>query len=1039
MSKKEILFAMLLCAVTLLGAELVQNGEFDSQLANWQSPQRGRKVVHTVVDDSVSGQKCLKATGDPANKYNGFLTLIQALPELDKATTYIFRAKVKPQVASPAGKNFQVAIRQENAAKVGLGYTGFTVNLSGNDWTTLEMPFKPHKDSVSAKLYVISSKLADDDAVLVDAISILPEAEAYKTVGDELVRNGDFEKGISPWFCAQSAGQKNVHTLSNETKYGNVCLRAAGDPANKYNGFMALTQPLPVLSKEVTYIFRAKARPAVKNPVGKEFKIVIRQANAANAGLGYTGFTLNLSEDTWRNFEMRFKPRKDAASFTVYILGAKLGADDAVYVDDVSLVPEQELAQAFAPEKRTANPGKLMAQDGVKAKIDSKTGLLSSLEIDGKVIQPEAENSAVIYVQNNGKEWSLNGLETPGADSAFAAKAEYSFADGFFREVVTVTALKDFDAPMKIGVRHGFRQNDWTKIVNALRPVRVIPSTVKTIYSYGENHKDLTLGELDQYQHTAFPMAILENDEFYLMAASRSLDDFVTISPNVPAGYFPSVQQNPKTVKAGQVFRFELNWKLFPKAKHQLRDLYRFYCDRLQTTRPELQAYIPPRITSARTFYSGPFGSHTYFIKEREERLRPSTNVWFYSWHNNISERYPVSGSWWSAGNNWSNKLNPIDLKKYVDYLQNEKKFNLIFYFRQLANLNQRGKEFPDNWYHRTPGGALHLYGGGYDVKLPPQVAKEVGYDKLPLGHYDFTNPEYRDFYHNEIFKALRFYQPRALGWDMGSDIYEFITIARTYLTIQNEGLPVKVVANESAGPSQPYTDMVLLENGLLGGKSAYDYEVVRAYTTAVVCLERFNIFGYAVDNALTGKKTWLTAHGLAENKRYLDHLLARRPELRANRGALVQLCQLRACLWDLAMGASPGYLEEAQPVPESLFRMAGDVNGLQTVNRSFALRFPNGLDTFGRLAACSWMSQDAFRMAIHNDDAKVAAVVLKLDKKLYADSGWTKAKLAAAKLYSTTAEGEKEVKFTISEDGDALVFRAEAAPFGSLLMFAGK
>lgn len=854
---------------------------------------------------------------------------------------------------------------------------------------------------------------------------------------DELVKNGNFEKGIAPWRSAQrSGGKKDLHTLSPDTKYGTACLKATGDPGNKYNSFITLVQHLQKLDNGTTYIFRAKARPAVADPAGKEFKIAIRQANAANAGLGYIGFTLNLSEDTWRNFEMRFKPRKDAVSYSLYVLGSRLSGEDAVYVDDISLTPETEISKPFVSEKLLNNPGKQLSQDGVTAKINTKTGLMSALTIQGKAIQPEAENSAVVFVQSNGREYTLDGKNTPGAENSFRAQAEYSFADGFFREVVTIEALRNFNSPVKLGVRHGFRQQDWKKIIGALRPVRVIPATEKTIYSYGENHLDLNLGELNQYQHVAFPMSILENEDAYLLAGSRSLDDFVTIAPNAPAGYFPSVQQNPKTVKKGQIFRFELNWKLFPKEKNRLRDLWRFYCDRLQTHRKELQPYIPPRFTAPRTFYPGAFGSHTYFIKSREDRLRPGTNVWFYSWHDNISERYPVSGSWWSAGNNWAKKMNAADLKKYVDYLQEVKKFNLIFYFRQLANLNQRGKEFPDNWYHRTPGGALHLYGGGYDVKLPPQVVKETGYGKVPLGHYDFTNPEYREFYHNEIFKALRYYQPRALGWDMGSDVYEFITIARTYATIQKDKLPVKVAANESAGPSQPYADMVLLENGLLGGKTAYDYEVVRAYTTAVVCLERFNIFNYAVANALDGRKTWLTAHGLAENKRYLDDLLRRRPELREQRKRLSQLCQLRASLWDLAMGASPGYLEEAQPVPEHMMQMAGDVNGIPAVNRSFAVKFANGLDTFGRLAASAWMNLSALRIAIHNDDDTPTEILLRLDRKLFAGGGWDAKAIAGGKLFSVTPEGEKAVSFSITEGEEDLLFRARAEGFGSLLLF---
>ena len=494
-----------------------------------------------------------------------------------------------------------------------------------------------------------------------------------------------------------------------------------------------------------------------------------------------------------------------------------------------------------------------------------------------------------------------------------------------------------------------------------------------------------------------------------------------------------------REVRKGDRFRFEINWKLYPKSGNRLRDVWRDYSDHLRTSNPELAKYIPLRSVEERTFYPGLFGSHTYFVKEREDRLRPGTNVWFYSWHDNISERYPVAGEWWSAGNNWREKLTPLKLKTYMDTLQKEKKFNLILYLRQLANLKQRGKEFPDGWYRRTPGGALHLYGGGYEVKLPQRVAKEVGYDRIPLGQYDFSNPEYRDFYHKEIFKAIRYYKPRAIGWDMGSDLNEFLTIARTYETIRKEKLPVKVVANESAGPTQLYSDMVLLENGLLGGKSSYDFEIARAYTTAVVCLERFNLFNYAVAANLDGKRTWLTEYGLAENKRYLDALLKRRPELRQDRTALSRLCQLRASIYDLSLGASPGYLEEAQPAPESLMQMAADVNGLFGVNQSFVLKLPNGLDTDGRLSVSAWQNAKQFRLAAYNDDAQGRQLKLRLDRKFFQEKGWDLKTIAGGKHLAVTPEGESPVEVRFRETSTEIVLETELPAFGALLVFADR
>ncbi|MFA6930236.1 MAG: hypothetical protein WCT05_07915, partial [Lentisphaeria bacterium] len=536
-------------------------------------------------------------------------------------------------------------------------------------------------------------------------------------MAEEFVKNGDFEKGLVPWTCAQRRGGKHdLHTLCNETRFGKTCLRVNGDSENQYNSFIALVQPLPVLDKKTVYLFQVKVRSAIEDATGKEFKVAIRQANADDAGLGYTGFTINLAESSWRNYDMRFSPDKRAASYALYILGSNLTSEDTVFVDDVSFSPLVETTPPFDPTKTCDHPGTVLENQGVSAKINEQTGLLSSLKIHDVLIHPEADHSAMIFVRQGQEEFLLDGKNTTSSNGQFRAKAEYSFNDGFFRERITIEALVDINAPVKIGVRHGFDMTKWNKIVNALRPIRVIPATEATTFSYGENRNDLNLGDLDQYQHVAYPMVILENDTHFLLTASRNLDDFVTLSPNVSKGFLPSIQQNPKTIRKGDRFHFENNWKLFAKAENRLRDLWRYYSDHLQTSNPELQTWIPPRYSEERCFYPGAFGSHTYFLKEREERLRPGSNTWFYSWHDNIKERYPVAGEWWSAGNNWKKKLSANEIKNYLDYLQNEKKLNAILYLRQLANLHLRGKEFPEEWYKRDPGGALHLYGGGYKV-----------------------------------------------------------------------------------------------------------------------------------------------------------------------------------------------------------------------------------------------------------------------------------------------------------------------------------
>ena len=427
-------------------------------------------------------------------------------------------------------------------------------------------------------------------------------------------------------------------------------------------------------------------------------------------------------------------------------------------------------------------------------------------------------------------------------------------------------------------------------------------------------------------------------------------------------------------------------------------------------------------------------------MKEREDRLPDGANVWFYSMHDNIHERYLTEGEWWSSGNSWAKKVNAPELKKYMARLQNERHFNLIMYFRQLANLRDRESgKFPESWYKRTPGGALHLYGGGYEVKLPPHVAKEVGYNTVPWGQHDFSNPEYRAFYLKEIFDAMAYYKPRAIGWDMGSDLHEFSVMAETYDRLRRAGHKIKVVANESAGPTQPYSDMVILENGLMGGKHPEDFEIVKAYTTAVVCLERWNIFQLAYDSYTTGRRTWLSDFGLAANKRYLDDLYARRPELKSSREVSAQLCQLRASLYDLALGASPGYMEEATPVPPALTQMAGDVNGMFAVNRSFAITFENGDCTEDEKYCSAWQLDEKLRIAAFNDNVSARKTLVRLEKKLFSELGWSLNSLRTMKAFEVTPEGQKQIELEVSDSDSHWIISGEMKPFAAWLIFVNK
>ncbi|MBQ7208305.1 MAG: carbohydrate binding domain-containing protein [Lentisphaeria bacterium] len=1031
MFKTSLLIAGILTVSVIYGANLVKNGDFSiHELSPWKTPQS--RNLHTV-----RGGK-LQITGDPGNRYNAFISIVQDLPKLERGRSYLLSVKVLPQVKNTAGKWAKIAVRQADALNKTLTYSGKNVDFDDASPQTLYTIFTPNPQAEIFQLYIQTSALETDDLLTVDDVS-LDFAPELKQDPRNLVRNGDFEYfQLTPWKSHFLGRGDNFFRLSGDTAYGRQCLLVSGDKTHRNNGFITMIQDIPILDPEKEYVLSARIRAGLKETKGKKVEVSLRQISASGGTIRYTGIKADLSDDSWKYQEKVFKPSRLAASFQLYVIVSGLEKGDLAAVDEIKLGEKGDDGAPFDPAAEVKVPVKRLRHEDIVAEIDAERNLLHKLVADGVVIQPGAKDSTVIAVDFQGKRILLDGRNSQS--NGFRAAAEYDFRDGIFREVVTVTALSDFNDPVRIAVRHGLDRRPWEKQIGALRPLRVLEIGKPTIFSFRSSPDDLNPGILEQYQHTAYPLVILEGRNHYLLTGSLFLDDFVTLAPNHPAGYLPSVQRNPIRVKKGDVFRFETNWKLFRRSEVMLRDVWRFYQDHLRTSDPVIGRFLPPKYKERRHFYPGVFGSHTYFQKEREDRLPDGANVWFYSWHDNIHERYPVTGAWWSSGNAWTEKIQADRLKTYIQKLQTGRKFNLILYLRQLANLRERERgAFPDDWYKREPGGALHLYGGGYQTKLKPHVAREVGYDTIPWGHHNFGNPAYREFYLKEIFAAIRFYSPRAIGWDMGSDLDEFSVIAETYDRLRREGGKVKAVANESAGPTQAYADMVLLENGMLGGKSSYDFEIAKAYTTAVVCLERWNLFRLAFDAHTTGKKVWLSPAGLAENRHYFDALIARRPELKTQRNEAARLCQLRASLCDLALGASPGYLEEARPVPPPLLKFAGEVNGLFGANRSFSVTFPNRSSIEGRKIVSAWSDPKAFRLAVFNNDGAEHECAVLLNKACFSGENWTLENLLNHTAWAVDPEGEKAMRVDLSENKSHITLKFKLPAFTALLFSADK
>ena len=211
-----------------------------------------------------------------------------------------------------------------------------------------------------------------------------------------------------------------------------------------------------------------------------------------------------------------------------------------------------------------------LRKDGVTAQIDSVSGLLGALRFNDVELQPKAADNSVIFVKMGEQETAFRARETPmrsddtvtvtlfpdDASVPFLAQVEYRIEDGFFTEKVILTAQKEVKHPVQLGVRHGFNPDSWDRIICALYPMRAIGSHESTLFSYREKENDLNSTKLDKYQYVIYPLTMLEGPKGILLAGSFDLDRFVTMAPNHPQGYFPSLQLNPLSARAGDKFEF---------------------------------------------------------------------------------------------------------------------------------------------------------------------------------------------------------------------------------------------------------------------------------------------------------------------------------------------------------------------------------------------------------------------------------------------------------------------------------------------------
>ena len=168
-------FASMLAFAVYGSGNMLVNGDFaDAALQPWKSTKKGYKQIHFVKDGK------LISVGDPDNKYNPSLTLVQDVPvKLVPGKRYLLSVKAKAAVKNDGKKFCSVRLRAIGDHGGSLLYSGLQLDLNSTGWKTYHHIYTPSDKAVAHQLYVDTGNFTGADQVEIDEI-ILREAPAVK-------------------------------------------------------------------------------------------------------------------------------------------------------------------------------------------------------------------------------------------------------------------------------------------------------------------------------------------------------------------------------------------------------------------------------------------------------------------------------------------------------------------------------------------------------------------------------------------------------------------------------------------------------------------------------------------------------------------------------------------------------------------------------------------------------------------------------------------------------------------------------------------
>jgi hypothetical protein len=518
--------------------------------------------------------------------------------------------------------------------------------------------------------------------------------------------------------------------------------------------------------------------------------------------------------------------------------------------------------------------------------VEKATGMLHqfvSRQPTPRDILPPTANGLVVYAMNRSTQTvqvanALKSVQTGAEDDAVRitctvgfdkpsetfpeATVEYILTPDRVDINISMTAAQEDQASYEIGVLQRYRPQDWQHqvFIGAIDLGRDPISSARQL-RYANSVDDITPGTIwVDYGSTSYPQIAFEGSDRYFMFGMLDLAPYAIFVPNyLEQDYGPAMIVTPRRVRHDQTFTFNLFYKCFPRPEQTYPDALTWYLRHVYSTNPlskgivRLPDDLKPRTLTAPgglTFawprfpvpgsfpdsLSPELASDASFHDAFEDMCQEMQLTHLWAAGGRVHERYPEAGT-------EAAKL----LDENIRHLQSGG-LKVYLYCRQLYRLSD---VFDDKPPYR------HWLAQGADGKPVPY---DPGNPQNEWYFGDFANPEFVQWYINEVKRSVDLYRPDGVAWDMawsdnvfgpcvnGGLHHGILRVLHDiYVWLEAEHPEMRVIGNGSrAQPTQMYMHALLYEGGYAVESTADCCKIFKNTLLNVEYAERFKEDGPA-------------------------------------------------------------------------------------------------------------------------------------------------------------------------------------------------